>query len=100
MPEAMIPCIDKTLKLILRAVTGFLDVAAFDLPRPVRAGRHQKFIQRKQQHAHGRAHHKIGHANAPQTDPRRAHGGDFIVAGMICQRVKQRQQQGNGQHHH
>ena len=68
--------------------------------RPIRTARHAPLIQPEQNHARSQTHDQIGHAQAPQAHARRVHGGDFVVAGMIRERVKQRKQQHDRQHRH
>ena len=75
-------------------------MAALDVFRPVRTAWHKQFVHGEQTRAQNGADHKIRRTNPPQADARRAHGGDFVCARVVRERVEQRQQQRDGQHHH
>ena len=75
-----------------------LNVARKDFFRPIRAARHDNFVHRKINSTRRDADYKIRRAQSPQADARRAQRGEFVMARMLRERVKEREQQGDGQH--
>ncbi len=82
------------------------DLSRFELPPLADALGHSLslrrplFVQIKEQHSQERSHHQIRSANPPDIDPGRADGHQLIMAGVVGNRVEQRQKQGRRQDHH
>ena len=100
LPDPLRPLIGKTgaFENGLRFQIGFiLSMPGENFPGPFLAARHDEFVQHQINSAGGEADAKIRHAQSPDADACRAQCGELVMAGVLCQRNEQREQERDGQ---
>jgi hypothetical protein len=94
-PDAVVAGVAKIEVLNPLDVGTFARAAGFDAALAIVTIRREAFAHPKKRGGKENTDDEIRHADAPETDAGGTHRGDFVMARMICQRVKEREEKGD-----